>query len=109
MFCYFILSYYFFVITLIFDDWLFIETGAYALDSAIKVAHLNYKPLVNAIYFLESAIIIDEHASTSLLKNVGLGHIHLIQNKIIGKSLPKPKNDIFHSIEKIGWPIKDPE
>lgn len=95
-----------------------IDTAAFLLESALKVASKDYKPLVSAVYFLESAIAYENNTilsgnstgngpSTSLLKNAGLGHVNLIQNKLIsnggGLSLPM-KKDILLTSKLINWP-----
>lgn len=89
-----------------------IDTAAYLLESALKVSASDYSPLVLAVYFLESALCYEggvnstlKYPSTALLKNAGLAHVNLIQNKLIPSSaLPFPTRDIFSTIEHIGWP-----
>ena len=92
-----------------------IDTAAFLLESALKVSSTDYKPLVYALYFLESAIAYENNTisknsmgpSTSLLKNTGLGHVNLIQNKLVpnGGGLFLPKNkDILLTSKKINWP-----
>ena len=74
------------------------------LIAAIKVANVDAKPLVHAVYWLETAYMLDGKSCWSaLLKNAGLGHVHLIQNKVL-KSFKPPKVDLFQSMERIQWP-----
>lgn len=64
------------------------------LLTAIEVASVNPKPLVNAMYWLESACLLEEgKAPTALLKNAGLAHVHMIQNKVL-----TPSDDITEFI-----------
>lgn len=45
-------------------------------------------------------------APHALLKNAGLGHVHLIQNKALDDSLPLPSVEDMHgSLQRIGWPV----
>ncbi len=106
------------------------DTGAFLLDNAIKIANIDPLPLVEAIYFLESCIYLERGvANTSdntvkispystvndpnakinalLLKNAGLGHVHLVQNKIVNDQdaeVYEPMNDLFHTLDEINWP-----
>jgi hypothetical protein len=92
------------------------DTAAYLLESALKVSTTDYKPLVTAIYFLESAIHFESerHSNssktppTALLKNTGLAHVNLIQNKLVPpSSLPLPNDkDLFGSAAGINWPVE---
>lgn len=80
------------------------DTAAYMLIAAIKVANVDAKPLIHAVYWLETAYLLDgKNCGSALLKNAGLGHVHLIQNKVL-KSFKPPKVDLFHSLEGIQWP-----
>ena len=84
------------------------------METALKISSVDYKPLVFAVYFLESAIHYEgglhsnssKIPSTALLKNTGLAHVNLIQNKLVpASSLPLPnKKDIFSSVPGIKWP-----
>jgi hypothetical protein len=86
------------------------------LETALKVSSTDYEPLVCAVYFLESAIHYEgglhsnssKTPSTALLKNTGLAHVNLIQNKLVpASSLPLPnKKDIFSSVSGINWPVE---
>ena len=86
------------------------------MQSAIDTASVNAQPLVDAVYFLESSYNFEgEAAPTSLLKNVGLAHVHLIQNSLLSKkddkhrsvnNLQLPSVDYFHSLDDIEWPYK---
>ena len=41
----------------------------------------------------------------SLLKNIGLGHVYLIQNKVLDPAVPiKFSFDFFMSAKQMGWP-----
>eukprot|EP01035_Chromulina_nebulosa_P022413 gene22413-29021_t len=68
-----------------------IETAAFLLDSSIKTSSVDPKPLLESIYYLESAIITEcngnitlynsndlSFVSAGLLKNTGLAHVHLV-------------------------------
>ncbi len=93
-----------------------IDTAAFLLESALKVASKDYQPLIAAIYFLESAIYLESVSnstrglSAGLLKNAGLAHVNLIQNKLVpsngnnGYPLPYGKDILFTS-DKINWPF----
>lgn len=106
------------------------DTGAFLLDNAIKIANVDPLPLVEAIYFLESCIYLergvanisahskispyssvnDQNAKISalLFKNAGLGHVHLVQNKLLNdhdSDLYEPINDLFQTVDAIKWPI----
>ena len=77
------------------------ESGAALLELAIADIEKDVMPLISAIYFLESAIEMELKAiaenfreenknreaalSTSLLKNAGLSHVHLLKSKKIGQ------------------------
>ncbi len=106
------------------------DTGAFLLDNAIKIANTDPLPLVEAIYFLESCIYLERgvantstHSKISpyssvndpnakisalLLKNAGLGHVHLVQNKLLNdhdSESYEPINDLFQTLDEINWPI----
>mmetsp|Transcript_21047 Transcript_21047/g.30398 ORF Transcript_21047/g.30398 Transcript_21047/m.30398 type:complete len:795 (-) Transcript_21047:201-2585(-) len=90
------------------------DTAAFYLEVALKTASQDYRPLVNAVYWLESAVYyeggeVHGNPSAALLKNTGLAHVNLIQNKLFAsdKALPRPMNDILGSLEGIGWPVSD--
>lgn len=88
-----------------------IDTAAYLLESALTVASNKYKPLVYAVYFLESAIYYEggiNATSSALLKNTGLAHVNLIQNKLVPSfGLPLPNGrDILSTVVHIDWPVK---
>lgn len=88
------------------------------MQTAITTSSVDAQPLVDAVYFLESSCALEgiEEAPTSLLKNVGLAHVHLIQNAILSKkenprrsinNLQLPSVDYFNSLEAIEWPYND--
>lgn len=79
------------------------------LIAAIKSAKVDAKPLVYAVYWLETAYWLEgEECGSALLKNAGLSHVHLIQNKIL-KTLKPPTVDLFHSLSAIDWPPANSE
>eukprot|EP00605_Chrysophyceae_sp_TOSAG23-4_P001021 GSChrysophyteH1.ASY1.ANO1.1122.1 assembled CDS len=86
-----------------------IDTAAFFLESSISVASTDPAPLCNAVYWLESAILLETvdkgEVPTSLHKNAGLGHLHLVQSSNFDDTLPLPLDgDWFNSAESIGWP-----
>jgi hypothetical protein len=90
------------------------DTSAFYLEAALKVAATDYKPILNAVYVLESTIYFERSIeggkpSSALLKNTGLAHVNLIQNKLIPQSnkLPKPMGDIFNTTSQIEWPLNE--
>lgn len=99
------------------------DTGAYLLQSAVEQLTSDPLPLIDAIYWLESAVILEtrtlkkgDKVPYPLLKNAGLAHVHLIQSKLLRKilddrgdrALPLP-NDILSTATMIEWPgyLKD--
>jgi hypothetical protein len=81
------------------------------LIAALKVADTNAKPLIRAVYWLESAYVLEgASCGTGLLKNIGLSHVHLIQNKVLSKkknkmkALKPPADDMFHTLQAMKWP-----
>lgn len=94
------------------------DTAAYLLESAIYIANSDPQPLVDAIYWLETSVLLEQTGANglernlsavpaSLLKNAGLGHVHLIQNKMLNASMPLLFSfDFFQSGRTIGWPSK---
>ncbi len=96
------------------------DTAAYSLQSAISTASTDVQPLADALYWLESSYVLEGAARcpSSLLKNLGLAHVHLIQNPLLsarlaGKKkvlLPAPSQDWFQTLAAISWPAtNDPE
>ena len=86
------------------------ETAAFHLQSAIPVAAVDPSALLEAVYWLETSVILEEgDPMTSLLKNAGLSHLHLLQNKAVKQAgnLPTPALDIFQSLGVIKWPSKE--
>ena len=89
-----------------------VDIAAFALQSAIS-ADKNDWALIDAIYWLESAALLEElqlainvngTIPTALLKNLGLGHLHLIQSKFLGAELPSPSHDLHQTLYRIPWP-----
>jgi hypothetical protein len=86
-----------------------VDTAAYFLEAAIRVETVDNMPLINAVYWLESALLLENmggnEPSSSLYKNAGLGHLHLVQNLKLDESQPLPLDgDWFNSAQAIGWP-----
>jgi hypothetical protein len=84
-----------------------LDLSSYLLSVAIPMANENNRPLIEAVYFIESAHYFEGNDSTptSLLKNLGLAHLHLVQNKLLSDNyLPKPKKDLFHTLKIMEWP-----
>jgi hypothetical protein len=89
-----------------------IDMGAQALEMAIPRANENPNPLIYAVYLLETAISFEINArsdpSPALLKNAGLGHIHMVQNKKLpSDKLPFPAYDLFGSLKVMEWPAPE--
>eukprot|EP01041_Mallomonas_annulata_P009255 gene9255-19212_t len=90
------------------------DTAAFLLQLAISSASTDPQALVEAVYWLETAVFMEMYVHTSspppagLLKNLGLGHAHLVQCKAISgdEPLPLPKVDIFNTVHSINWPYK---
>jgi hypothetical protein len=87
------------------------------------VAEENPLPLVEATYWLESAVLFEKIKDfggegtlpASLLKNTGFAHLQLIRCKALGEftrarktGLPLPRTDLFRSVELIDWPVFAP-
>ena len=92
------------------------STGSYYLEIAIKVAQIDIMPLVDALYWLESSLLLERASpdpkkplSYSLLKNTGLAHVHLIQAKLIDSAaaLPLPVRDLFQTLKFMNWPTSN--
>eukprot|EP00606_Chrysophyceae_sp_TOSAG23-5_P000375 GSChrysophyteH2.ASY1.ANO1.179.1 assembled CDS len=88
------------------------DTASFYLEIAIPVADKDPAPLANAVYWLETALILEKLDSskkvpTSLYKNAGLGHLHLVQNALLDDKEPLPLDgDYFNTAEGIGWPTR---
>ncbi|RYH19587.1 DUF2723 domain-containing protein [archaeon] len=84
------------------------DTASYYLDVAIKTAGRDAKALVDAVYWLETSLYLEgglANSPSGLLKNAGLGHVHLVQNKALKESEPLPLPlDVHNSTEHIQWP-----
>ena len=85
------------------------DTAAYMLSSAIVSAKDDADPIISAVYWLESAIALEigsgHKPSSPLLKNAGLGHLHLIQNSKLSTEILLPiPNDTFNTLGTINWP-----
>jgi hypothetical protein len=90
---------------------IYLDTSSFYLQLAINEAKKNPASLVQSIYWLESALYyeggLNGSASSALLKNIGLAHVNLIQNKLLpaGSSLPsRPFDDVLGTLEHIDWP-----
>jgi hypothetical protein len=67
---------------------------------------------VKSIYWLESTLLFEgglasSSASSALLKNIGLAHVNLIQNKLLAQDSPlpsRPFDDVLGTLEGIDWP-----
>ena len=94
------------------------DTGAYLLQATVEQLATDPLPLIDAIYWLESAVALESHTLRKgdrvpypLLKNTGLAHVHLIQSKLLrkileergDKALPLP-NDVLNTASMIEWP-----
>ena len=88
------------------------DTAAFRLSKATQEGAVCSVCLIEAVYFLESAVYLENSRNntvpTYLLKNLGLAHVHLIQNKEISEqSLKPPIIDFFSSLKHIPWPAKE--
>lgn len=86
---------------------LYLDTAAYVLASAIQSASQDGFPLIKAIYWLESAFAIEGiDCPSSLLKNLGLAHLHSVQNKLIPDEIviQDVVEDILGSKLLVDWP-----
>jgi hypothetical protein len=95
--------------------------AAFHLEKALKIASTNPAPLIDAVYWIEAALELDAafHSDTlqqpsSLLKNAGLAHAHLVQNKLIkdehsGGALQLPLSyDVLRPLigHHVSWPTE---
>ena len=90
---------------------MFLDTSSFYLQLSIPEAKKDPLSLVQSLYWLESALYFEGglhgSASSALLKNIGLAHVNLIQNKNIpaGSALPpRPVDDVLGTLQHIGWP-----
>lgn len=63
--------------------------------------------MIRAIYWLESAYAIEGvDCPSSLLKNLGLAHLHAVQNKLIPDDIiiENAMEDVFETKNVIDWP-----
>lgn len=104
------------------------DIAAYLLEQSIPLTATDSAPLQDAIYWLEVSLRMEmsfipsnggpPRAPTSLLKNAGLAHAHLVQSKTVVEgealgefSLPSSAAaaDVFSLVllggEPIYWPI----
>jgi hypothetical protein len=77
----------------------------------VNIANQDPQPLIDAIYWIETVYRLEgeESTPTSLLKNGGLAHLHLVQNKVLAVDYHDshrlaPTKDIFHTLKAIDWP-----
>lgn len=91
------------------------DCASFFLEQAIPKSSEDPIPLINAQYWLESAMILEEDrfgkVPTTMLKNTGLGYVHFVQNKLIPDPFPKPLTDTFITIQsgRLYWPKEDPK
>jgi hypothetical protein len=88
------------------------DAASFRLMKAIETAATDPDSLIEAVYFIEYAAYLEMSRNNSVptfvLKNLGLGHVHLIQNKAIPDDrLPPPKVDFFRILPALSWPAKD--
>jgi hypothetical protein len=76
------------------------------LEKAIPAVKDDPQPLVDAVYWLENSVLLEQpNVPTALLKNVGLAHVHFVQSgNIGGGAMPEPSADLFGTTKAIGWP-----
>jgi hypothetical protein len=90
-----------------------IDTASFRLMKAIDAegSSSSSSALVEAVYFLESAVFFEVSRNTTiptfLLKNVGLGHLHLIQNKDLPANDLVLLKDPLNIRRNISWPVAD--
>ena len=86
------------------------DTSSFFLQIAISEAKQDPLGLVDSVYWLESTLFfeggVNGSATTSLLKNTGLAHVNMIQNKLLpSDSLPnRPLGDVLNTLQHINWP-----
>jgi hypothetical protein len=63
---------------------------------------------LDAVYWQESSHLLEERSPTSMLKNAGLGHLHIAQNKLIPSDGPMPMvtSDLFNTLDRMKWPTE---
>jgi hypothetical protein len=97
--------------------------AAYWLEVAIPLTNITSDPLLDAIYWIEVSLQLEKSyppvpgkplsPPTSMLKNAGLGHAHLVQSKTVerrsgvGGFLLPLSGDIFTTImdNPVDWPV----
>lgn len=109
-----------------------VEVAASNLEAAIRDEASSYEPLIDAVYLIESAVILEGLVSnetlshrqdgdfhldhgrgrvpTPVLKNAGLAHMHLVRHPQL-QSVPvlrQPTHDHFSTSRFIGWPSLPP-
>ena len=93
------------------------DTSAFLLEAAIPAAASDPRPLVDAVYWLESSLLLElghfsganmSYIPTPVLKNLGLAHVHLSQCKLLSsdKPLMPPSTDHFKTVNLMKWPAK---
>lgn len=85
------------------------DTAAFYLEAGIQVAKDDPVPLTNAVYWLEAAVVLETShggkAPSSLLKNAGLGHLHLVQSLLLKEKVPLVLDeDLFGIEDYVEWP-----
>ncbi len=87
-----------------------VESGAFFLHlihSNKSAMETSPQLIVDAVYWLETGYLLEQNASSaSLLKNLGLAHIDLLQNNALSKrkQLLYPSEDIFGTLKDLNWP-----
>lgn len=88
------------------------DTSSFFLQLAIPEAAVDPASLVRSVYWLESALqyeggLNSSSASSALLKNTGLAHVNLIQNKQMAADaalMSRPFDDVLGTLQDIKWP-----
>ena len=77
------------------------------VEQAISIESAHPEYLVTACYFLESATALEgDAASSALLKNLGLSHLHLVRSRLSDEVPLPPVDDYLHTFrnKNINWP-----
>lgn len=94
------------------------DTASYFLEKAISIEQSDPNPLLQSIYWLETALHFESsHPEdvktvgkvTMLLKNTGLAHLHLVRNTLIAAASPMPYpviRDVLSSLDRLNWTTK---
>lgn len=100
-----------------------LDVAAYLLEQAIPLTTTQSETLMDAIYWLEVSVALEKSfpskpggpliPPTSLLKNAGLGHAHLVQSKTVHEGATVGEFELPMSYklfsellqEPIDWPV----